>query len=43
MRRWLEVFRDDEIVMMARAVWNTRSGSVEAVAAHRARLRVSEP
>jgi hypothetical protein len=43
MRRWLESFSDAEILAMARAVFNRRSGSQEAVAAHRRRLDVPSP
>ena len=43
MRRWLRDFDDAAILEMAKSVWNTRSGSLAAVAEHRARLGVPEP
>ena len=43
MRRWLEHFSDEDLVLLARAVWNRRGGSIEAVAEHRRRLQVPEP
>jgi hypothetical protein len=43
LRAWLAVFSDEDILIMARGVWNSRGGSVEAVAPHRERLGVRKP
>ena len=43
MPRWLEAFTNEDLVLLARSVWNTRGGSVEAVRRHRSRLGVPEP